>query len=96
MHPSDGTLRRTLDEPDAVDAANRKHVAACARCAARVQRMSADAGWVQAMLPAHDPAVDVPGARARLAAHRGSPPRTGSRRGRTRDRCAPRTDERAG
>jgi hypothetical protein len=66
MHPSDGTLRRTLDEPSAFDAANREHVAICARCTERVQRMSADAGWVQAMLAVHDPIVDVPGARARL------------------------------
>jgi hypothetical protein len=66
MHPSDGTLRRTLDEPDAVDAANRQHMATCVRCTGRVQRMSANAGWVEAMLPVHDPVVDVPGARARL------------------------------
>lgn len=66
MHPSDGTLRRTLDEPDAVDAASREHVATCARCTERVQRMSANARWVQAMLPVRDAVVDVPGARARL------------------------------
>ena len=66
MHPSDGTLRRALDESDAVDAANRRHMATCARCTERVQRMSANAGWVQAMLPVHDPVVDVSGARARL------------------------------
>ena len=56
MHPSDGTLRRSLDEPVAVDPAGREHIATCARCAERVQRMSADATWVQAM-------------RARSAAH---------------------------
>ena len=67
MHPSDGTLRRTLDEPSAVDAAKRDHVATCARCAQRIRRMSADAGSVQAMLPARDPVVDVTAARARLA-----------------------------
>ena len=66
MHPSDGTLRRALDEPDAVDTASRRHVARCARCAQRLQRISADAGWVKAMLPVHDAVVDVPGARARL------------------------------
>jgi hypothetical protein len=67
MHPSDGTLRRALDEPIATDAASREHVATCARCAGRVQRMSADAGAVQAMLVSQDPVVDVAAARARLA-----------------------------
>jgi hypothetical protein len=67
MHPSDGTLRRTLDEPAAVDTANRGHIATCARCAERVQRMSADVGSIEAMLLARDPVVDVAAARARLA-----------------------------
>jgi hypothetical protein len=67
MHPSDGTLRRSLDEPTAVDAAKREHVARCARCAERVRRISADAGAVQAMLRSPNAAVDVAAARARLA-----------------------------
>ncbi len=67
MHPSDGTLRRSLDEPVAVDATSRAHLATCARCAARVQGMSADAAAVQAMLVSPDPAVDVAMSRARLA-----------------------------
>jgi hypothetical protein len=67
MHPSDGTLRRSLDEPVAVDPARREHIAGCSRCAERVQRMSADAAWVQAMLAPADRAVDVASARARLA-----------------------------
>jgi hypothetical protein len=67
MHPSDGTLRRALDEPVAVDAAHREHVATCARCAQRVERMSADAGAVRTMLAAPDPVIDLPSARARLA-----------------------------
>jgi hypothetical protein len=67
MHPSDGTLRRALDEPIAVDAAQREHVATCTRCAQRVGRMSADAGAVWAMLAAPDPVIDVTSARARLS-----------------------------
>jgi len=67
MHPSDGTLRRSLDEPVAVDIASREHVATCARCGARVHAMSADAAIVQTMLVARDPAVDVAEARSRLA-----------------------------
>ncbi len=67
MHPSDGILRRSLDEPVAVDAAKREHMASCARCAERVRRMSADAGAVRAMLHSPNLGVDVAAARARLA-----------------------------
>jgi hypothetical protein len=67
MHPSDGTLRRSLDEPIAIDAASREHVVTCARCRDRVRRMRADATSVRAMLVAQDPVVDVAAARARLA-----------------------------
>lgn len=67
MHPSDGTLRRALDEPIAIDAGHREHVATCARCAERVRRISADAGVARAVLMTRDPAIDVSAARARLA-----------------------------
>ncbi len=67
MHPSNGTLRRSIDEPVAVDAAGRAHVATCARCTGRLQRMSADTAAVQAMLASPDPAVDLAAARGRLA-----------------------------
>lgn len=67
MHPSDGILRRSLDEPVAVDAAKREHMASCARCAERVRRMSANAGAVRAMLHSPNLGVDVAAARARLA-----------------------------
>ncbi len=67
MHPSDGTLRRSLDEPIAVAAAKRAHVASCPRCAERIRRISADAGAVQAMLRSPNNGIDVAAARARLA-----------------------------
>ncbi len=67
MHPSDGTLRRSLDEPVAVEAASRAHVATCARCAERVQHMSADAAAVRTMLASPEAFVDVTASRARLA-----------------------------
>jgi hypothetical protein len=67
MHPSDGTLRRALDEPVAVDAAKRAHVVSCAKCAERLRRISTDAGAVQAMLHAPGAIPDVVAARARLA-----------------------------
>ena len=78
MHPSDGTLRRSLDEPVAVDPANREHMATCARCAERVQRMSADAGWVQAMLPPPKLGVDVPAARSPARCAPRPPPSEGA------------------
>ena len=67
MHPSDGTLRRSLDEPMAIAAAKREHVASCSRCAERVRRISADAGAVQAMLHTPSTGIDTVAARARLA-----------------------------
>ncbi len=67
MHPSDGTLRRVLDEPGAVEAAKREHIATCARCTDRARLMRTDAGWVRAALPDRDRAVDLAAARARLA-----------------------------
>ncbi|MGA8665605.1 MAG: hypothetical protein WB804_01940, partial [Candidatus Dormiibacterota bacterium] len=83
MHPSDGTLRRSLDEPVAVDPARREHIARCARCAGRVQRMSADASWVQAVLAPSDRAVDVASARARLAGTEIATPEGAQARGST-------------
>jgi hypothetical protein len=67
MHPSDGTLRRSLDEPVAVNAAAREHVGTCARCAGRLRRMHANAASIGTMLASPGPAVDVAAARARLA-----------------------------
>lgn len=67
MHPSEGTLRRSLDEPVAVDSASRSHLATCARCAERVQHMSADAAAVRAMLASPERVADVVASRARLA-----------------------------
>ena len=73
MHPSNGTLRRSLDEPVAVDPAGRAHVATCARCGERLQRMRADNAAVQAMFASPDPVVDLAAARARLARTEGAP-----------------------
>lgn len=62
-HPSDGTLRRMLDEPAGVSTADRGHVAACRRCLAELAGMRTDAGLVGAALgaPVCEPggAVDV-------------------------------------
>ncbi len=67
MHPSDGTLRRRLDEPVAIDAATRQHLATCSRCAGRLQRMEATASHAATLFAVADPAIDVEAARRRLA-----------------------------
>ena len=43
-HPSDGTLRRLLDEPVAVAVADEDHTSRCLRCQARTGLMRADDG----------------------------------------------------
>lgn len=52
-HPTDGTLRRLVDEPDGVADANREHVAGCPECLAGVAAAQEDAAFAGA-------ALDVP------------------------------------
>jgi hypothetical protein len=54
-HPSDGTLRRLLDEPAGVADADREHVAGCPTCLRELDRVRADAQLTGA-------ALHVPGA----------------------------------
>jgi len=72
MHPSDGTLRRWLDEPVAIEAATRQHLAACSRCAGRLGRIGADASRAAVLLAVPAPAADVEAARARFARTEGT------------------------
>jgi hypothetical protein len=51
-HPSDGTLRRLVDEPAGVTDADRGHVAGCAACRSRLADIRDDAAAVAAALPA--------------------------------------------
>jgi hypothetical protein len=67
MHPSDGTLRRSLDEPVALDPRDRRHLATCPRCATRLQAMETDASGAFALFATPDPPIDIAAARARLA-----------------------------
>jgi len=67
MHPSDGTLRRSLDEPVTLDARARRHLATCPRCAKRLEAMETDIAGAFAMFAAPDPSIDVDAARKRLA-----------------------------
>ncbi|MGY1747134.1 hypothetical protein [Blastococcus sp. SYSU D00695] len=67
-HPSEGVLRRLVDEPAGVADADRAHVAGCAPCLAGLEEARADARVAAAALGAAAPAPDVPAAWARLAA----------------------------
>jgi len=74
-HPTDGVLRRLLDEPAGVAEADRRHVADCAHCLAALAATREDAALVGAALSA-EAEVDVPAAWARLstAAHASAGP----------------------
>jgi hypothetical protein len=85
MHPSDGTLRRSLDEPFALDPGARHHLATCARCAGRLTALGSNAAFASTALAVAGPIIDVDTARARLAATEAATaqapvaPRTGRR-----------------
>jgi hypothetical protein len=66
MHPSDGTLRRSLDEPVAIDVRARQHLARCGRCAQRLAAIRSDAANAFAQIAIPDPDIDLRAARARL------------------------------
>lgn len=77
-HPSEGVLRRLLDEPRGVAEIDREHVAGCPQCLSGLVDARQDASLVHAAL-AFDQAqvVDVAAAWQRLAT---ATPATGSRR----------------
>jgi len=68
MHLSDGTLRRSLDEPVAIDARSRGHLESCDRCRRRLAGITADATSAGAMFASNRPDVDIDAARLRLGA----------------------------
>ena len=49
-HLNDGTLRRMLDDPDAIIAPDREHFSTCAECKARQETLGADARAAAALL----------------------------------------------
>ncbi|MDT7572920.1 MAG: hypothetical protein QOE05_3094 [Actinomycetota bacterium] len=65
-HPTEGVLRRLVDEPAGVTEADRSHVAGCARCDASVAEMRRDAKLLGAAL-ATDTTVDTDAAWRRLS-----------------------------
>ena len=84
-HPTEGVLRRLLDEPAGVADPDREHVADCPQCLAGLAAMREDATLVGAALATDaGPEVDIPAAWHRLAtataatqaAHAATPPRS--------------------
>jgi len=66
-HPTDGTLRRLLDDPAGVPDPDRYHVADCSVCRDGLAAASSDAELAASALGSADPAVDVDLAWARLS-----------------------------
>jgi hypothetical protein len=68
-HPTEGVLRRLLDEPAGVSDSDREHVVSCPECLGELAAMREDAVLVGAALATEgDTGVDVPAAWRRLAA----------------------------
>jgi hypothetical protein len=79
-HPTDGVLRRLLDEPAGVADADREHVADCAQCLAGLAVMRQDAALVGAALATEGGAdVDAAWLRHSGTVHAGRPVRTAAR-----------------
>src|SRR3954447_4053917 len=66
-HPSEGVLRRLVDEPAGVTDDDRAHVAACPQCLRALETTRAEARLVDAALASSAP-VDTDAAWARFAA----------------------------
>src|SRR4051812_9177244 len=66
-HPTDGTLRRLVDEPVSVADADREHVAHCSDCLAGLAAAQQDAALTSAALSV-DPRTDVDAGWRRLSA----------------------------
>jgi anti-sigma factor RsiW len=67
MHLSDGTLRRSVDEPFALDAVRRRHLEACSQCRQRVDAIRTDSERVTALIAtAASPVIDTDAALRRL------------------------------
>ncbi|MCZ2829019.1 hypothetical protein O2W14_09260 [Modestobacter sp. VKM Ac-2986] len=85
-HPTEGVLRRLVDEPAGVSDADRSHVADCATCLAGLATAREDAATVHAALDTGGPDAELPAAWQRLttglAADAPRPARARTRRSR--------------
>ena len=86
-HPTEGILRRLIDEPAGVSGPDRDHVTGCPRCLGQLATMRADADLVGAALATEEVAdVDVAAGWRRLSAaapgreRAAAPPRSGRAR----------------
>jgi hypothetical protein len=87
-HPTEGVLRRLLDEPSGVADSDRRHVAGCPQCLRGLAAVRADAALVDAALATEAGTdVDVAAAWQRLS----TATRAADRRGADRRAAAPRT-----
>jgi hypothetical protein len=66
-HPTEGVLRRLLDEPPAITDADREHVAGCEACGGRLAAIRDDADLAHAALTGVGADVDVAAAWQRLS-----------------------------
>jgi hypothetical protein len=76
-HLSEGTLRRLVDDPDALTGLDRRHYMDCAACQARNQGMADDALVTATMLSAPELKLDVATAFKRVQAAPAAKPRFG-------------------
>src|SRR4051812_48193414 len=67
-HPSEGVLRRLVDEPAGVTDADRRHVASCPACLAELDGVRSQAQLVGAALAPASTGIDPDAAWARLTA----------------------------
>ena len=78
-HLSDGTLRRMLDDPDAITAPDREHYTSCPECRSRHDAMADDARTAQSLLALPAIGFDADRAFARVVARPPAAPRFGFR-----------------
>ena len=72
-HPTEGVLRRLLDEPAGVSDADRTHLADCPQCRTALAVVRDDAATVETALAHHVTDVDVDAAWRRLSTDTGGP-----------------------
>ena len=76
-HLSEGTLRRLVDDPDALTGSDRRHYTDCAACQARNKAMADDAQATATMLSAPELKLDVATAFKRVQTAPAAKPRFG-------------------
>jgi len=72
-HLHDGTLRRMLDDPDAVTTPEREHFASCAECRARQEALAADARSAALLMATPATSFDAGAAYKRISAQPSRP-----------------------